>query len=412
MQKLRRLRNMVFELYLSGDRRKRDLFSGFNAEQLGLAGDDSTSRHRVSTRDSDSEGGIGSDSDDAGGGDSNGRDWVSTRDGDSEGGGGGNIRRDRVSSRDGHSDGGDGDSHSGDRFNHLFGVMQKLYNIPEDAETCATDISYSVGAPEHIESVGSGGRGGGRGGTKAFSRTLVKAFWGKFGGGAGRTSSGGNTSFYRDAGKLRDDHWGTLTSLGPDITPSLLSSELTSGGIRDMCGPLSPKGNPEAPAASGTTATLSSLLLSASGHGSSSSGADGSIDDSGRGASSSTGHGAQADSSIRHGRSFSMGQHGRDNTGSTAATVAASALLYAMSGSRRPGPRTGSGMGASWMLSRASWMLSRHHEVFGSAGGVTGEWGAARGNTPFAAGDEGESGNGASRLQLSEHGVRGLRVVR
>ena len=422
MRKLRPLRDLVFELFLSEDRQKRGLFAQFDAEKQRLKANKS-----------------------------------------SEGGDGGDYDHGAADGRGGDPGGGD------DRFDDLFGVMQRLGIIAEemsaidagggDPAAAAAEAAAAGDSPEDAEAEeGSAERTGTA--TADMSSVLAWAFWRTSGGGA--TINGGGATmrgrrglpsrtgsvrfsrrgrgFFRDAGQQGEDDWGTLTGAAPNLAPRILPPEWTSGSISNAepQPPSSAQGTPTPGAAAGPLLSSSQLSVSnrSGGGGISESirsggGGGGGNNDSLRSTTSrrrelsdSTGGGGGG------GRSFATSSdrgdivgrgHRRDSsidsalldsaaglsaTEGAAATAAASAMLSSRSLMRRP--RAGLGAGASWS-SRS--VLSGHRE------GSLGEGKAARGakgkagEPPSMAGGGGGDagparGSDAPRLQLSDHGVR------
>ncbi|CAN0526805.1 unnamed protein product, partial [Ectocarpus sp. 12 AP-2014] len=134
-----------FELYLSGDRRKRDLFSLFYAEQRRLEVDTTGG----------SDGGSRCGSGNVGGGDSN-----ST----------GNGARGRGGAR----------GNNEDRFSDLMVVIQNLARIAEDSETSGNDSALGDSEADHhhhhhqqMEGGGTAGRP--RGSSREMSEALARA---------------------------------------------------------------------------------------------------------------------------------------------------------------------------------------------------------------------------------------------
>ncbi len=432
MRKLRPLRDLVFELFLSDDHQKRGLFAQFDAEKQRLKEGNGGSRYPSGAGNGGEVGGGGP-------GDS----------GPGEGGAG-----------DGSAGGGE------DRFNDLFGVMHRLGIIaeeitaiddaPEDSTEAAEDDD---GAAERGESGGGGGGGGTA--TADMSSVLAWAFWRTSDGGAtikGRPRGPSRTGsmrfsrrmrgFYRDPGQQGEDDWGTLTGSAPNLAPRILPPEWTSGNIGNADPPSSqvtPAAGAAAASAGGGGLFSAASQLSTSNHSGgggmsesirSGGGGGGGISESSRGATSRR---RELSDSTHHGgggRSFSMSSdrdnsvrgHRRDNSNDTAsldgaglsasegaaATAAASAMLSSRSiGLRRP--RAGRGAGPSWS-SRS--VLSIHREGLAGEGkaaeadGGMGEPSSRAGGGGGGGGTGSAWGGDAPRLQLSDHGVReGSRVV-
>lgn len=391
--KLRHLRDFVFDLYLSSDCRKRDLFSLFRDEQLkaqangsfaGIGGDYSdTGRTRSSTMGSDEFTGRARDT---------GRIRSSTI-GDEEGtelaqrgsvGEYSDIGRSRGSTI--------GDD---EHFSDVFRVMQELDMIAEESPTeslptpapaarvgsrlgsltkgsrvetkMGTDKSVGREAPKGwprnvLWNAGGNsssvrGRGVGRSGSVRFSR---------------RRSSGGSSGFYRDAGQVGDDNWQSITAALPDIAPRL-PLQWTSGKaeLSDSPQPSTPtspipRASPQK-SISGVGGCLSGSIRNKS-LGSSKEGLGSSVRRGLHSSLSGGGVGFGSGGSFRTSRLQSGSSReglGKSSPGDefgaegSAATAAASnALLYAMGGSLRGGDWSNRSSFSAFREDSASWSSS------------------------------------------------------
>lgn len=401
----------MFELYLSGDRRKRDLFSLFCAEQGRLEVD------TTGGSDGGSRGGSG----DVGGGDSD-----ATGDGNGARGRGG------------------GRGNSEDRLNDLMVVIQNLARIAEDSETSGSDSALGDSKADHhhqqqMEGGGTAGRP--RVSSRDMSEALARAYWSTSGDGATvrgsrtfsrtanvrsvrMTSSGGSRGFFRDQGHAGEDTWQSLRASAPDLHPRLPSQWTTSNIISEV----DPSPSPQKAVGPGGSSSGRIDSIRSGGEGTNDSlrsrGASGRRllrNASGRSAGGGGGGGGNSNNgsisgSIHHSRSCStgsdrdLGNHHRTSSSDlapelttassegAAATVAASVFLNAASRSyksmfsfRREGFERGPREGADGGGRRGS---SSTFPSFRVGGG--------------GAGPAGDRGGGAPRLQLSEHGVRAL----
>lgn len=245
-RKLRPLRDLIFELYLSGDRRKRDLFSQFHYEQLRLQAYNRMGRGG-SGRVGNAVRGL------VGGGD---RDSV---DGGSDSG-----------SADGDGDGAGGTE---DPFHDVFRAIQELDMIIEESpdNMCPLETSAVEPYAATAESAAAAARAqpDASGVGRDTSKTMrSRAFWraaGETGATRGRgfsrsgsvrfarrRSSGGSSGFYRDAGYQGEDHWQSVSASLPDLAPRL-PAQWTGGNAKlsEPSQPLSP-----APPARGYLASL------------------------------------------------------------------------------------------------------------------------------------------------------------
>ena len=228
-RKLTPLRNLIFELYQSGDRRKRELFSlfHFNDHRARVHGDGGAgARATVGPR---AGGRARADSADA----------VQTRADSTD-----IVRgRGRSSSVDLEVAMG-----SDDQFRDVFRVMQELDMIAGDSPTAfreerleersvdssappKEDRSFEEAKAVTVESKTREPLDGsrrtrerapldvlGESGRNVRSRNVVRAGSVRY---PRRKSSGGSSGFYRDLGHLADDNWQSITASAPDLAPRL-----------------------------------------------------------------------------------------------------------------------------------------------------------------------------------------------
>lgn len=398
---------------MSGDRRKRELFSLFHKEQqkarADLAGGGVPGGAGV--------GGCGAGA--AGSGDSGGRGsgWGSGR-------GSGPVGRGRADSAD--VDGTD------DHFHDVFRVMQELDMIAEDSSS-TFQTSAQTGEPaaapgeaamsrdpdlqpgEAADASRSGMERSSRGGEKGSSargRGYSRSGSVRY---SRRKSGGGSSGFYRDAGQLGEDNWQSISASAPDFAPRL-PSQWTSSKTQLSDSP--PPLTTTAPA----LGTGPSQLSRSTGAGGA---AAGSGDGSGAGG---TGLGSNIGVSITGGAgsrsglgglgnsisgSFRMGRfrslstdrpgasepHDDSGVEGAAAAAAASALLYRTGASSRSGLSILREASIRPLSGRAKELDRGGLESFSSMPPSSGH--ASR----FSSFVSGDGSARAPRLQLNEHGV-------
>lgn len=202
---------MIFELYLSGDRRKRDLFSLFHTNQLRTRRQDLGDVSSLGTR-----GGGRARAESA--------DAVRTRPESTE-----VVGRGRANSAD--IDGAGGNE---EHFREVFRVMQELDMIAEDSPCTFQDegpMQKGNQTGEAKDGVGPSGQqtrelpdesrgapGTSEGGWSLRTRSVVRAGSVRY---SRPKSSGGSSGFYRDMGNLGDDNWQSITGAAPDLAPRL-----------------------------------------------------------------------------------------------------------------------------------------------------------------------------------------------
>lgn len=279
-RKLRPLGKLIFGLYFSGDRRKRDLFG---KRPQNLLEDNSGGGKSSANRAND---GYGRDSNRSGYGNSDGRqvdlskaaNSTSAPDGEHTGtgrcrGSGGDGDGDCDGDGEGNGEGEDGE----ELVQNVFRVMQQLDMVDENSplrrrvETVEILQDGGSAAPEANSSPAGATTDGPAAGehktsvdeTKdenngAETATADREFLNRpsasgTGGDAGSSvmahqmsvvagqhsrwrAGGGSSGFYHDAGQLGEDHWQSVSATLPDLAPRLPSS-WTSASVRNLCSP-------------------------------------------------------------------------------------------------------------------------------------------------------------------------------